>query len=381
MFLTNNVSSINAIQRIKEVEKVKFTVFTPKTKPLLGVDIGTTFIKAVLLAPIDQQWECRGFACELIPAQAFTERDIVDFDSVSNTLKKIMLKLKLKQQPTIIAVSGASVLSKVIQMPLDLDEQHLEEQIEIEADSLIPYPLDEVYWDFETLGATLNQTDKADVLLTAAHRQLVDNRMTLVREAGMLPKIVDTELDALENLALAQHQQNLTAMQPGAEQVMVHVGSELMHIVVTQANTVTYSKEHQFGLHNFIQDIALTLQLDGQNVLQQLYAGTIDMQWQQQVLPIFHAQLQQHILRALQLMQNQLNNALPTSIKLCGGVAMLPNIAESLSTEMGMEVTLVDPLAHIAVVPELESEQLLAIKPLLCVATGLAMRSLQHGTH
>lgn len=354
---------------------MKFTVFTPKTKPLLGVDIGTTFIKAVLLAPIDQRWECRGFACELIPTQAFAERDIVECDSVANTLKKIMLKLKLKQQPTIIAVSGTSVISKVIQMPIDLDEQHLEEQIEIEADSLIPYPLDEVYWDFETLGATLNQTDKADVLLTAAHRQLVDNRITLVREAGMLPKIVDTELDALENLALAQpHQHN-------DEHVMIHIGNELMHIVVTQNNTVVYSKEHQFGLHNFMQDIALTLQLDTQAVLQELTAGTLDTQWQQQVLPIFHAQLQQHILRALQLMQNLLNNALPTSVYLCGGVAMLPNIAESLSTEMGMSFALVDPFAHITIQPDVMSEQLSTIKPLLCVATGLAMRSVQHGAH
>lgn len=356
---------------------MKFTVFTPKTKPLLGVDIGTTFIKAVLLAPIDQHWECRGVACELIPSQAFTERDIVDFDSVSNTLKIIMMKLKLKHQPTVIAVSGTSVLSKVIQMPLDLDEQHLEEQIEIEADSLIPYPLDEVYWDFETLGATVNQTDKADVLLTAAHRQLVDNRMTLAREAGMLPKIVDTELDALENLALAQY----TDTDSSLEQVMIHIGNELMHIVVTQANTVTYSKEHQFGLQHFTQDIALTMRLDGQTVLQQLSADTLDTQWQQQVLPIFHAQLQQHILRALQLMQNLLNNELPTSIHLCGGVAMLPNIAESLTTEMGITFTLVDPFAHISIHPEVMTEQLVAAKPLLCVATGLAMRSVQHGAH
>ena len=163
---------------------MKFTVFTPKTKPLLGVDIGTTFIKAVLLAPIDQHWECRGVACELIPSQAFTERDIVDFDSVSNTLKKIMMKLKLKHQPTVIAVSGTSVLSKVIQMPLDLDEQHLEEQIEIEADSLIPYPLNEVYWDFETLGATVNQTDKADVSSATANSQF---RLTVMIASEVAP--------------------------------------------------------------------------------------------------------------------------------------------------------------------------------------------------
>lgn len=356
---------------------MKFTVFTPKTKPLLGVDIGTTFIKAVLLAPIDQHWECRGVACELIPTPAFTERDIEDFDSVANTLKKIMFKLKLKQQPTVIAVAGSSVLSKIIQMPIELDEQHLEEQIEIEADSLIPYPLDEVYWDFETLGPTANQTGKADVLLTAAHRQLIDKRMTLAREAGMLPKIVDTELDALENLALAQHQ----VTDPAIEQVLIHIGNELMHIVVTQHNTIRYSKEHQFGLQSFIQDIALTLQLDGQAVLHNLTAGTLDDQWQHHVLPMFQTQLQQHMLRALQLMQNQLNNELPTTIRLCGGVALLPDIANSLNAEMGMTFTLVDPFEHLSMPDDIFPDHLIAAKPLLCVAAGLAMRSTQHGTH
>lgn len=52
---------------------MKFTVFTPKTKPLLGVDIGSTYIKAVLLTPGKAQWECRGVACELIPTSALKE--------------------------------------------------------------------------------------------------------------------------------------------------------------------------------------------------------------------------------------------------------------------------------------------------------------------
>lgn len=119
---------------------MKFTVFTPKTKPLLGVDIGTTFIKAVLLAPGKQpsEWQCHGIACELIPTSAFKERDILDFDSIVITLKQIMLKLSLKQQATVIAVSGSAVISKMIRMPKQLNDLHLEEHIHIEADSLIP---------------------------------------------------------------------------------------------------------------------------------------------------------------------------------------------------------------------------------------------------
>ena len=354
---------------------MKFTVFTPKTKPLLGVDIGTTFIKAVLLAPGKEQWECQGVACELIPTNAFKERDIVDFDSIANTLKKIMLKLSLKQHASVIAVSGTSVISKVIHMPPQLDDLHLEEQIEIEADSLIPYPLDEVYWDFETLPDSVGQSDTANILLTAAHKQMVDNRITITREAGLDPKIIDTELDALENLALLHTGHN------HSDDVTIHVGNELMHIIVVNNGQIRYSKEHQFGLNSLLQDIALTQQCSVNEVLSELHQNALDPQWQTQVLPIFHAQLQQHILRACQLMQNVLNNELPQHIQLCGGVGMLPNITDSLSQELGMTVTLLDPTENMLISDTISAELFNSIKPMLCVATGLALRSDAHGTH
>ena len=356
---------------------MKFTVFTPKTKPLLGVDIGTTFIKAVLLAPGKQpsEWQCHGIACELIPTSAFKERDILDFDSIVITLKQIMLKLSLKQQATVIAVSGSAVISKMIRMPKQLNDLHLEEHIHIEADSLIPYQLEHVYWDFERVPQRSTHSHFDNVLLTVAHKQLVDNRMTVVREAGLKPVIVDTELDALENLVLFNNDHR------NSEDATIHVGNELMHIIVVKNNQVLYSKEHQFGIHSLLQDIALTQQCSVTEILNKLSQNVLNPQWQTDVLPIFYAQLTQQILRVCQLVQDSLDIDSPQRIHLCGGVGMLPNITQSLSQALALEVNLLDPTTHMSISDKVSSEQLEACKPMLCIATGLALRNSCNGIH
>lgn len=354
---------------------MKFTVFTPKTKPLLGVDIGSTYIKAVLLTPGKAQWECRGVACELIPTSALKERNITDFDSVATTLKKMMLKLKLTHPVSVIAVSGTAVISKVIHMPKQLVGSHLAEHIEIEADSLIPYPLDLVYWDFEALTHSTEDRDTADILLTSAPKQIVDNRITVTREAGLNPKIVNTELGALENLA------RLHTGQSNIDDITIHIGNELMHIVVVRNNHLRYSKEYQFGLNSMLHDIALMQQCPLHEALKLLHNNTLDSQWQKLVLPIFHAQLEQHILRACQLMQSTLNSDSPQHIYLCGGVGMLPNITQSLSCALNIKVDLLDPAANMKISDTISLEYLTTFKPMLCIAMGLALRCDAHGIH
>ena len=348
---------------------MKFTVFTPKTKPLLGIDIGTTFIKAVLLVPAAHNWECHGVACELILGDAFTERDIHNFEPIANALKHIMRTLHIKQHKAVIAIAGNAVLSKIIQMPNDLDELQLEEQIEIEADSLIPYPLNEVYWDFTRIGESQHVPHQADILLTAAHKSLIDSRITLAREAGMHPDIVETEACALQRVILT-HTSTVQSML-----TLVHIGSELMHIVVAESHQVVYCKEHTVGLASLFQGMASELHIDPKAILQQLSAGNTPSGWHHQLLPAVIAQLQLHIGRAIQLCTLSHHLATPTHISLSGGVASLPDLIDPLSRAMNINFSLFNPLQRIAIKTTVNAELISQLLPQLCIATGLALRS------
>ena len=213
-----------------------------KASPILGLDIGTRFVKAVLLERSNDNYTVIGFACEPINGNAFVEREVKDFDAVSTALKKAKHALKNKKiKDVAIAVAGASALTKVVQMDPDQTDYQMEGQIEIEADSLIPYPLDEVYLDFEELGPSQTHVNKVNVLLSAVHKDTVDNRITLLREIPFEPKVVDIEGYAVANAVSDCYQSESQRV------VCINLGASLLQVSVIYDGQVEYSKEHVFG--------------------------------------------------------------------------------------------------------------------------------------
>ena len=79
-----------------------------------------------------------------------------------------------------IAISGDAAITKVIQMPSSLSERDLEGQVEIQADQYIPFPMEEVSFDYEIVGPNENDPELMDVLLVATRTDNVDQRQAAV---------------------------------------------------------------------------------------------------------------------------------------------------------------------------------------------------------
>ena len=69
-------------------------LFGAKVQKMIGLDIGTRFIKAVIIEKSGEQYNLLAYACEPILGDAFAEREIKDFEAVSHALKKVKLALK-----------------------------------------------------------------------------------------------------------------------------------------------------------------------------------------------------------------------------------------------------------------------------------------------
>ena len=63
-----------------------------------------------------------------------------------------MKRAGAKSGEVAVAISGDAAITKVIQMPRTLRASDLESQVELQADQYIPFPMDEVSYDFEVLG-------------------------------------------------------------------------------------------------------------------------------------------------------------------------------------------------------------------------------------
>ena len=347
------------------------SLFKKKLPPIVGLDIGTRQIKAVWLEQTKDGYMLQGFACEPINKVAFSEREIKDYESVSIALKKVKKALKTKIKFVNVAVAGTSVLSKVVHMDPEQSDYELENQIEIEADSLIPYPLEEVYLDFEELGPSPAHTGKVNVLLTAAHKDLVDSRLLLAREANFEPKIVDVENYAIGNAIDCFH----TASESQQPLCCVNVGASLLQICVVKEGNVVYTKEHSYGLDHLVNDISAIHMLDREVAERQLLEGTLAANWIDDTLPIFAANLQQHINRALQMYMTTTHAQRPSKLLLSGGAAIIAPLVDMLNQDLGIEVACFNPFDKMAVNPKINLDQLNNIAPQLVVAAGLASRS------
>lgn len=337
---------------------------------MLGLDIGTRFVKAVVLEKDGEHFKVQNFACEPITGNAFAEREIKDFDAVSNALRKIKMSMKIKSKDVAVAVSGSSVISKIVFMDPDQTDFELESQIEIEADSLIPYPLEEVYLDFEELGESKNHSGKVDVLLSAAHKDMVDSRITLLREMQFEPKVMDIESYAIGNAI--NHFHNEDATEPF---VCLNIGATQLQVCVVSEGRVIYSKEHTFGFDTLINDLSLVHTLERQEAEQQLLNDELPATWRQDTYPVFLSNLQQQIARAMQLYISTSHAERPTKIHICGGGAALPGLASDLATELAVEVDVFNPFADMSVSDKAAANDFAKFAPQLVVAAGLASRS------
>ncbi len=346
-------------------------LFKRKLPSIVGLDIGTRQIKAVLLEQSEAGYTLQSFACEPISKIAFAEREIKDYEAVSMALKKVKNALKVKDKSVALAVSGASVINKMVYMDPEQNDFEMESQIEIEADSLIPYPLEEVYLDFEEMGPSKTHEGKVNVLLTAAHKDLVDSRITLAREVQFEPKVVD-----IEGYALGNAIKYFYANQDSESRVCcVNIGASLLQVCVWEKGEVIYTKEHAFGTNMLIQDLAAIHMIEREEAEKQLLNNTLPANWVDDTLPIFSANLQQQINRALQMYMSSFHTDRPANILLSGGGAAMIPLVDTLQQDLGINVDIFNPFSGMKINSKLDKEKLASVAPQFAIAAGLASRS------
>jgi len=111
-----------------------------KTTMMVGIDIGSHAVKAVLLSQGNEGYVLEDYAIEPMVRGAVVDREIQDIEAVGSVIAKIRQSISMKAKDAAAAVSGQTVITKTIYMDVALTEEELASQIEIEADSLIPIP-------------------------------------------------------------------------------------------------------------------------------------------------------------------------------------------------------------------------------------------------
>jgi type IV pilus assembly protein PilM len=304
-------------------------LFGKKSQPLLGLDITTSSVKLIELSQSGKRYRVESYSAEPTPPSSVSEKAIVDAKAVGEAIRRAVKRAGAKATDVAVAISGDAAITKVIQMPSSLSERDLEGQVEIQADQYIPFPMEEVSFDYEVIGPNEKDPELMDVLLVATRTENVEQRQAAVNAAGLTTQIVDVEAFALENACrLLSHQ--IPDGGIGQSVAVVDIGASSTTFSVLQDLRVVYTRDFNFGGQQLTEEIMRTYGLSMEDAGRAKKQGGLPSNYQPEVLEPFIDDMTQQVSRSLQFyLASGGGREQPDMILVCGGCANISSKAKS----------------------------------------------------
>jgi len=211
------------------------------------------------------------------------------------------------------------------------------------------------------------------ILLAAARKEKVEERVAAVEAAGLKAMIMDVESFASQT-AYEQIAHLLPSGGAGQTVAIIDVGAQNMHINILNDNESVYLREHGFGGSQLNNEISRRYGMTGEEAENAKRKGTLPESYDTEVLQPYSETLAMEIGRAMQLFTTSTQYRKVDQILLAGGGAMIPGIDEVVAQRTGTPTMVANPFANMAVGPKIRPQALTTDAPSLFVACGLAMR-------
>ncbi len=350
-------------------------LFGSKYRPLLGLDITTSSVKLIELSMGGGQYRVESYAAEPTPHNAINEKAIVDAEAVGDAIRRAVKRSGAKSSEAAIAISGDAAITKVIQMPRTLSENELEGQVELQADQYIPFPMEEVSYDFQVIGPSEKDPDMLEVLLVATRTENVEQRQAAVQAAGLTAKIVDVEAFALENACkLLTHQMPDGGMDRTI--AVIDFGASSTTFSVLKDLKVIYTRDFAFGGQQLTEEIMRTYGLSMEEAGRAKKEGGLPSNYQPEVLDPFIDDMTQQVSRSLQFyLASGSGREQPEKLLICGGCANISGVDDVVASRVGIPAERGDPLGQMKLSSRAKAQAVKKDATALLTACGLALRS------
>lgn len=341
--------------------------------PLVGVDISSTAVKLLQLSESGGRYRVEHYAVEPLPPNAVVEKNIVEVEAVGEAIKRAVARSGTKLKHGAAAVSGSAVITKIIPMQGDLEEDELEDQVQVEASNYIPYPIDEVSLDFEVLGPVPNNPEMVQILLAASRTENVEVRQMALELGGLTAKVVDVEAFAMENAFKLVSDQ--LSVPRDAVVALVDVGATMTTLNVLRNQRSIYTREQIFGGKQLTDEVMRRYGLSYDEAGQAKRQGGLPESYEVEVLEPFKEAMVQQVSRLLQFFYAGSDFNRVDQIVLAGGCASINGIAQLVEEQIGVPTVMANPLANMSLGPRVQAHALAQDAPALMIACGLALRS------
>lgn len=344
-----------------------FGLFGSK-KTSVGLDIGSGIIKLVVIDHSGSEPELIKVATTEVATDAIVEGEVMDPGIVAETVRGLFSTAGVKHTSVVTAVGGRDVIVKKIQMDR-MKETDAREVIRWEAEQHVPFDMANVELDFQILDPYADGL-QMNVLLVAAKRELVEGRVGLLKEAGLLPGVIDVDAFAIHNAFELNHPD---AMQGVVG--LVNIGHEVTNVNVLEDGVPVLTRDLSVGTRRFREDLQREKGLSAE-ASEQVVQGLAQSADLASYVEVRGEEIAVGVERAAAFLATASRSSGGLShVFTSGGGARIPGLNEALAERLKVPVELASPLQRLKVRDTVfETVSVDEMAPLLMLSVGLALR-------
>jgi type IV pilus assembly protein PilM len=345
-----------------------------RQKLVVGLDIGSSAVKAIELRPAGTTFRVTAFASQPIPPDSIVDGAIIDAGAVSDAIKRLFQNKAFKTREVAVSLSGNAVIVKKIAVPV-MTPAELGESIYWEAEQYIPFDARDVNLDYQILDAGSGPDSKGnmEVLLVAAKKEKISDYANVIQQAGRVPVVVDVDAFALQNAFEANYD-----IEPEQVVVLLNAGASAININIVSGEQSLFTRDISIGGNAYTEAVQKELSLPFEAAEQAKRGASPGGVSFDDVKPVLRAMTENVLLeirKTFDFFKATAASERIDRVMLCGGASQIDGFADAVGERFGTRVELFDPFRRIAFdAPRLGDVDMEAATPTAAVAVGLALR-------
>ncbi|MBF0202925.1 MAG: type IV pilus assembly protein PilM [Desulfamplus sp.] len=348
-----------------------------KKNHLVGLDIGTSYIKVAEVENSNKGPVFNKFGITSIPPGLIEDGQIIEMDELAQAIRTLFKTQNIKSKNIAISTGGSSVVVKTITMPSSssTSEQTLLESIRFEAEQYIPYDIDDMNVDFQIIGDNEGNPDQMNVLLVAVKKDLVASYIELTDQAGLNAQVIDVDSFALQNIFEAASNGRDTGIT-----MLIDVGTHKTSLNIIKKNNSLMMRDSSSGIGQIWEEIASDMNCSIEDAIkifsgidkESMTADALDEMCQN-----FAQSWSMEIQNIVKTFQAKSTHGKIDKVFVTGGGSLVKGFVNFLSEGLSVPTSVFNPFEGVIVNSKKISESFInQSAPFASIALGLALRKL-----
>jgi type IV pilus assembly protein PilM len=340
-------------------------------KDIVGIDIGSKHIKAIHLKDNKDSYRLERLGIISLQPELIVDGSILDSSRVVEAIKELISSSDIKTKDITLSVSGhSSVIIKRVSMP-QMSEDELDDSIRFEAEQYIPFDIEDVNLDFQILGPA-EEDNMMDVIIVAVKKDKINEYVSVVKESGLNPVIVDVDAFALENMYELNYE-----IREGENIALVNIGASMININILKGGLSVFTRDSSVGGNILTEALQKEFTISYANAEKLKEGEAVEGISPDDVASVISSASEDiitEISRSFDYFRDTTNYENIDEIILSGGVALTSGFVKLLSERTGITVDVVKSFKNIEVPEMFDQNYINKVEPLVAVVIGLALR-------